>query len=48
MGKDGHTLLQLLGGVKQLLAILGSDKYPLNPAPMKLTPTQTGVLVSPL
>lgn len=48
IGTDGNTLLQLVGGAKQLLSILGADKYPINPARKKLTPTQSGVQVSEL
>lgn len=48
IGTDGNTLLQLVGGAKQLLSILGADKYPIDPARLKLTPTQSGVKVSEL
>ena len=48
LGTDGNTVLQMVGGAKQLLSILGADKYPINPARLKLTPTQSGVKVSEL
>lgn len=48
LGTDGNTVLQMVGGAKQLLAILGANKYPVNPARLKLTPTQSGVKVSEL
>lgn len=48
LGTDGNTVLQMVGGAKQLLAVLGADKYPVNPARLKLTPTQSGVKVSEL